>query len=151
MKKMSRQEVEHQLITLAAQLLKESGESQHRDINLSSSLQRHLGIDSLARAELFRRIEKNFDVTLSDRLMAEADSLQDIANDLLAAGSKKIIIKQERIASHGTRPHDLPSGAKTLMEVLMFHGKNTPDRTHIYFQQEDGEERIITYGGLLES
>lgn len=53
-------DIEKELIDITDRLLKEAGETQQREIRLDASLQR-LGIDSLGRAELFRRIEKKFE------------------------------------------------------------------------------------------
>lgn len=146
----SQQDVENKLIEITAKLLEESGETHHKQINLDVSLQRHLGIDSLGRAELFRRIEKAYEVRLSDRLLAEAETL----NDILAALLKKEFIipeKQERRGSHGQRP-SLDAGlAKSLVDVLLLYGEKAPNEVHIYFQNEDGHEEKITYGELFSS
>lgn len=151
MTKISRQEVESELIIITRQLLQESGESHHREVKTDASLERHLGIDSLARAELFRRIEKKFDITLTDRTLAEAETLNDIATALLLAEPRKFSILTTKIASHGARPDLDPSNAKSLIDILFLYGEKSPDDVHIYFQKENGEEEIVTYGKLLQS
>ncbi len=150
--KHSRQEVENDLLTITRQLLDESGETHHREVKLNASLQRHLGIDSLTRAELFHRIEKKFAVTLPDKLLAEAETLNDIANELAFTESKNPNHPDEKkIISHGARPHLDLSHAKTLIDVLWLYGEKSPEKAHIFFKKEDGTEEIITYGQLLET
>lgn len=142
-------DIEKELIDITDRLLKEAGETQQREIRLDASLQR-LGIDSLGRAELFRRIEKKFDVTVPDRILAEAETLSDIANFIYEAhpGSKKIE-KLSIITSHGEPSHVDPSRAATLTEALLLYAEQSPDKAHIYFQNEDGNEEVITYQQLL--
>ena len=54
-------DIEKQVVVIVRELLVESGQGfSQREISRSSSLQRHLGMDSLGRVELFRRIEKHF-------------------------------------------------------------------------------------------
>jgi len=146
------QQIDLELITITQELLAESGEPFRREIKLDSSLQRHLGIDSLGRAELFRRIERKFDITLPDRLLAEAETLNDILEYLRAAKPRiNQPVHREIVTSHGERPHLDVGTANTLQEVLMMYGQHTPDKTHIYFQHEDGTDEVISYGHLLKT
>ncbi len=151
MKKLSQHEAEKQLLDVVNQFLTESGERYKREIKLDVSLQRHLGIDSLGRAELFQRIEKNFAVTLPDRLLAEAETLNDIAV-YLADAPIQIDKKSTKrmITSHGEYARVDPLQTKTLIDVLLLYGEHSPDKAHIYFQNEEGKDEVITYGQLLE-
>ncbi|MBX3708356.1 MAG: AMP-binding protein [Gammaproteobacteria bacterium] len=150
MNKTSRYDIEKELIAITNKFLTDSGEPYKREIKTDVSLHRHLGIDSLGRAELFRRIEKSFDVRISDHLLTEADTLNDIAKYLHEfKPSVEAVTKHEIVASHGERPHVDPSQAKTLLDILLLYGEKSPDKAHIYFQNEDGGEEVITYGQLL--
>lgn len=154
MKKMSPHEIEKELIVITSKLLAESGEPYKRDIKIDASLQRHLGIDSLSRAELFQRIEKTFSVSLPDRLMSQAETLNDIAKYLLETGlsiKKTEQPEHEVMRSHGERSTVDPSHTKTLLDVLLMYGERSPNKPHVYFQNEDGREEIITCGQLLQS
>lgn len=152
MNKISDHDIEQELIAITAQLLNQSGEVHRKHIRLDASLQRHLNIDSLARAELFQRIEKNFNVAIPDRLLAEADTLNDIAKFLYQAKPKtKETVAQQIINVHGERTIVDPTAAQTLIDVLLLYANEAPNKEHIYFQNEDGHEEIITYGQLLES
>ncbi|TAK78145.1 MAG: acyl-CoA synthetase [Gammaproteobacteria bacterium] len=150
MKKNSQQDMEKELIAITNQLLIELGEPQ-REIKLSDSLQR-LGIDSLARAELFQRVQRLFDVHLPDRLIASAETLDDIIVYLQKA-SPRITHKIERtvIKEHGERSQADPMQAHTLLDILLLYAEKSPDKAHIYFQNEEGGEDIITYDQLLQS
>lgn len=146
---MNQQYIEQELIAITKQLLKESGETHQREIKLDASLQSHLGIDSIYRAELFQRIEKKFSVSIPDRLLAEAETLNDIAAYLSSAKPGVKTYSAKKIIIHHEETHVDPSRAKTLIDVLMLHGEQTPNKTHIYFQNEDGSEETLTYRQLL--
>lgn len=148
---MQQEHIDMELIAITQDLLAESGVSFRREIRLDSSLQRHLGIDSLGRAELFRRIERKFDVTLPDRLLAEAETLNDIAHFLKQAKpNMNSTVQRTIISSHGERPHVDLSQIHTLQDIVLLYGQHTPDKTHIYFQHEDGTDEVISYGHLLK-
>src|SRR3990167_8243408 len=152
MEKISNHDTLHELTALIRQLLAESGEPYQREIKPDASLNRHLGIDSLSRAELFQRIEKKFAVTIPDRLLAEADTVNDILQFLKTARPKKITSTSQKIVtSHGKQSSVNPKEAKTLIDVLLLYGEKSADKPHIYFQKEDGGEEVITYGQLLKS
>lgn len=144
-------EIHKELISITKQLLVESGEPHKKDITLTDSLQRHLGIDSLARAELFQRIEKRFNLNLPDSLLAEADTLADIASYIMNADPT--LYKRSDIHSiveHNEEHANVdPTRAHTLVDLLLMYAEAAPDKSHIYFYDENGQEEIITYGKLL--
>ena len=150
--KFSQAEIENELVVITTQLIVESGEPHRREVKLDASLHRHLGIDSLSRAELFQRIEKKFSVRLPDKLLIEADTLNDIVPSII--GSEAYVqkpVEAKIITAYNERPHLDVSHAKTLVDIILVYGQEAPDKAHIYFQHEDGSEEIITYGKLLES
>lgn len=154
MKTLPQQDVEKVIIEITKQLLNESGEQHVREVRLDMSLQRHLGIDSLGRAELFRRIEKQFHVTLPDKLLAEAETLDDIVNyiETHEASAKPGVNKAKRsIIQHETTSSVDPEQANSLIDILELYAIKTPEKVHIYFQHEDGAEEAITYSHLLKS
>lgn len=151
MTKLSAQTIEQGLIDITTQLIAESGEPYKRQITLSVSLQK-MGIDSLARAELFQRVSKIFNVNLPDSLLAEADTLQDIAIYLQQANPRLAEnYHPERIIPIHAGPIIDVSEAQTLIQVLQQYAKEAPDKPHIYFQKEDSSEQVITYGELLNA
>lgn len=147
---MSNQKIEKNLIELTKQLLLESGTPHVIDVKLTASLA-YLGIDSVSRAELFQRIEKQFAVSIPDRLLAEAETLADIANYLEKAEPVKPHVRNEKIIKHEERSFVDPTHCKTLTELLLLYGEQAPQKAHIYFQNEEGGQEIITYASLLSS
>ncbi|HVE44515.1 MAG TPA: AMP-binding protein [Gammaproteobacteria bacterium] len=151
MKKATREEINNALIAIVVQLLQESGEHHTKHISVEDSLQRRLGIDSLGRAELFSRVEKAFNVRLPDRLLASADTLEDVANYL--EGAEPSLKKEMRdvVNVMNERSSVNPSEINTLTELMIAYGERSPDKVHVYFQSEDGGEEPITYGQLLQA
>lgn len=151
MKEFSQQTIENELIAITKQLLHESGEISAREIKLDVSLEKHLGIDSLARAELFQRIEKTFKVRLPDRLLAEAETLNNILSYLLNADESTFppLSTKKITSSQGEKAQVDTTKAQSLTDVLLMYGEQTPHKPHIFFQNEDGQEETITYEKLL--
>src|SRR3990167_6945565 len=54
---------------------------------LDSSLERDLGLDSLARVELISRIEDGFSVLLPEDTLSRAETARDLLKALRAAGA----------------------------------------------------------------
>lgn len=153
MNKLSQQEIEARLIAITTKLLAESGEPYKREIKIDASLESQLGIDSLTRAELFQRVEKEFGIAVPDQLLASADNLQDIAAFLQSGehGVPHAKIHRTIVTSHGEKSNVDPGMATSLTDILLLYGNKSPEKAHIYFQHEDGQEEIITYGHLLKS
>lgn len=145
----SNEHTEQALIKITQQLLLEADPEFRHKINLTDSLQKQLGIDSLGRAELFDRIEKAFNIQFPDKLIAEADTLEDILKAINQASPAIKLTQphhhQEKLASANLDP----SEAKTLLDILLLYAIATPNRPHIYLQDEFGKEEVITYGQLL--
>lgn len=146
----SNHDIQKELIAIIHQLLIESGEPFKRSIKPDMSLHQHLGIDSLGRAELFQRIEKHFGITIPDKLLAEAETVNDIIVFLQNANPT---LSQAASYKHFTAHHERspvdPSHAKTLIDVLLLYAEKSPQKAHIFFQNESGQEEIITYEILL--
>lgn len=150
MTKLSEQEISNQLIVITTELLSESGEQYQREVKMDMSLQRHLGIDSLGRSELFARIEKIFNVSLPDKLLIQAETLGDIAAQLSALEPVvDLPIRSHQAIAHHERIHVDASQTKTLIDILQLYAKQAPDKGHIFFQDENGKEEVITYGQML--
>ena len=138
MEKKSTVDIEKELIAITQQLLNESGQPHKREIKLNASLSRHLGIDSLARAELFQRIEKKFKVTIPDQILADADSLNEVINYLTNASLIAKKIPRPVVANvHAERSHVDPTQILSLTDVLLTYGEKSPNKTHVCFQKED--------------
>lgn len=118
---------------------------------LDSRLDRDLGIDSLGRAELIARIEREFSVRLPEHTLNEAET----PYDLLAA-----ILAHRNIAPprRSPRPHLAsspttmlaPTTAQTLCAALDWHAERHAARPHIFVEDIEEEPPPISYGGLAE-
>lgn len=112
-------------------------------ITLDSSLARDLGLDSLARVELLLRIEHALGVSLSEQVLASAETPRDLLRAVLAASAapqpavatqiRELVIEKISAA---------PEHATTLQEMLDWHVLTHPDRTHIILSGEAAEEEI---------
>lgn len=141
-------DIEAQLLDITKQLLIElKQERAIRAMSIDADLEHKLGIGSLEKAELFRRVEKQFDVQLEESLITEGETLRDLITAITTANP---YIKHTPTESYPELPElnlNL-NKAKTLVEVLQLYATQEPDRPHIYLQNEHGQEKIISYGKL---
>ncbi|NIR92723.1 MAG: acyl carrier protein, partial [Gammaproteobacteria bacterium] len=54
------------------------GQKESLKPDLDSSLDRDLGLDSLAQVELLVRIEKSFNISLSEQILVTVDTVRDL-------------------------------------------------------------------------
>lgn len=141
--------IESQLLELVYSFIKEIDPSRSvSGITLNASLEGDLGIDSLGRVELFHRIESTFKIRLPEAILVEADTIEDLLKAIETAQPQKIIHQKIITTAYEKAEVDL-STAKTLVDVLLKYVEADPMRPHIYLQDEQGEEQLITYGELL--
>jgi acyl carrier protein len=96
-------------------------------ITLDSSLDRDLGLDSLARMELLMRIEHSLDVRLPERTLANAETPRDLLRASLAAGPEhRSELTQVSLAPDTDEVEAIPERARTLTEVLRWHVASHP-------------------------
>src|SRR5579864_3227053 len=83
--------VEHELLRLAREVAREMRQGQveaaPKRIEMGSSLERDLGLDSLGRAELVARLERAFAVRLPEAVLGGAETPADLARALARAGA----------------------------------------------------------------
>ena len=118
-------------------------------LTLDSTLDHDLGLDSLARVELFTRIEHDLGVRLPDSLFETAETLRDIAVILGRAPTLDMISHRDR-AGLATAKHLIaapPATVTTLDQALRWHREEHPEFAHITVCIDDREE-IITYDQL---
>jgi acyl carrier protein len=137
-------------------------------VTADSALERDLGFDSLARAELLLRLEQRFGVHMPDNTLESVETVADLVNAVASAGKTPAVPARSQpgvpaIAPAITtrRPLGVPSHAATLTEVLEWRARTMPDGIHAmvlgdadpepltYAQLHEGA-RIIA-GGLLRS
>lgn len=153
-KERSFEETAESLLEVVRQLAAElqPGRKQLSSVTLDSSLDRDLGLDSLARVELLIRIGRTFEVMLSEQVLASAETPRDLLRAVLSAGSPK----RPRITPDLVKPAALEKadaaahGAQTLVEVLDRHVLSHPDRPHILLYGEADHPVEITYQALKQ-
>ena len=165
--------IEAQALAVVRQVLVELGGSRGLE-ELSARgpaahLERELGLGSLERVELMLRLSDSCGARLPDKVVAEADTVQDLIDAILRA--------ETPAAGRGTGQHtevsDAPAAsravstagaivftspdlaekirtAETLTEILRLRGRGEPARTHILLYEESDDPREITFGELYE-
>jgi fatty-acyl-CoA synthase len=125
-------------------------------------LERELGLGSLERVELMLRLGDACGVRLPDRVVAEADTVQDLIDAILAQdfsikNSAGIISTVETGASAAAAPslarpdiQEQIRSATTLTEIIRLRGRGEPNRVHVQVYEEDDQLRTITFGDLYE-
>ena len=153
-KKQSPEKTAESLLEVVRQLAAElqPGRKHLLSVTLDSSLDRDLGLDSLARVELLIRIERTFEVMLSEQVLAGAETPRDLLRAVLSAGSPR----RPRITPDLVKPAALEKAdaaahsAQTLVEVLDRHVLTHPDRPHILLYGEADHPEEITYRSLKQ-
>ncbi|NTW17603.1 MAG: AMP-binding protein, partial [Syntrophaceae bacterium] len=121
-----------------------------RPVTLDSSLARDLGLDSLARVELVNRLERTFNITLPERVFADAETPRDLQRAVLSASPYQDIAKIPELKSLALdEAPSVPYAVHTLTDVLKWHVQAHPDRPHIRFYRDEGEGEIMTYRALM--
>lgn len=116
--------------------------------NLYSVLDRDLGLDSLARAELWSRIEQEFGVRLPDSLFASAETPADLLRALQGRGGQVPSPPPGVVDDEPANGGETPASAQTLMAVLEWHAQRHPQRVHVHLLGEGEEQEDISYGAL---
>ncbi len=143
----------HSLLKLIEVLVAELYANKPRTfvLTLDSSLDDDLGLDSLARYELISRIEQRFNITLPQRVFAEAESPRDLLRSISSAqGQKELFSSKNVVELTIGKVEELPHQASTLIDVLEWHVQHHPDRLHIQIVSDEGEAQTLTYKQLWQ-
>ena len=120
-------------------------------VTAKSRLDRDLGLDSLARAELLLRLERRFAVELPESALAEAETPADLVRAVAARGVSGTARETAARAARLDGEAGPAYGADTVNAVLDWHAERTPERTHIILVGGDGGETPISFGALAEA
>ncbi len=137
---------------VARELLEELG-SAHAipAIRGPAHLDRDLGLGSLERVELLARLDRTFHTSLPERVLAEADTLDDIVRALAQATGMSAAPLPAPLparstpaepAQQDTGPAAAPHRATTWQEVLRYRSEADGDRSHLIIEEEGREETI---------
>jgi len=131
------------LIAVVDQLVHDSHHGRAPRATLDSSLERELGLDSLARVELVLRVERAFGVSLPESALYAAETPRDLLR--LVQGSqgthrpgpeKNILSLVQAEAGAGS------CAAETLLAALDWHAALHPNRLQVHLYNEVGEEEL---------
>jgi fatty-acyl-CoA synthase len=126
----------------------------------AAHLERELGLGSLERVELMLRLGDACGVRLPDRVVAEADTVQDLIDATLREESGEATSATGTGCTAAVAPTGSPAiradleqqirNAQTLTEILHLRGRGEPARAHIQLYEEHDRLRTITFGELYE-
>ncbi len=116
-------------------------------LTLDSTLDHDLGLDSLARVELFARIEQELQVSLPDSLFDTAETLADIAAALAGASSTGTTARHTVAQLSTPIAAAPPDSVVTLDQVLHWHRDLHPQFAQITVCGDVSDDRI-TYDQL---
>lgn len=123
-------------------------------ITASTSLDRDLQFDSLARVELVLRLERSFGVRMPDRVLESADSCGDLVQLLGEASPARMPAPEAvRVARDAAGGVAVPAQAATLLDVLDAHARQHPQRVHLRYLEDPldaSEGQALRYGELRE-
>jgi fatty-acyl-CoA synthase len=167
--------VETQAMATVRQLLTELGGSRGlEELNArgpKANLERELGLGSLERVELMLRLGEACGVHLRDRVVAEADTVQDLIDAILgeefgapnsaAASNTSSVASSPQIGMPAVNISPAPSVARpdiqeqihsatTLTEIIRLRGRGEPNRVHVQVYEEDDQLKTMTFGDLYE-
>jgi 1-acyl-sn-glycerol-3-phosphate acyltransferase len=121
-------------------------------ITLDSSLDRDLGLDSLARSELLLRISEATRIELPDELLGTAERPRDLIKGLRASPITRRSAPDVPAQTGASAPVtvEVPHDARTLVDVLISHATASPDRIHVnLYEGSSDTPRAIRYDELF--
>jgi 1-acyl-sn-glycerol-3-phosphate acyltransferase len=118
-----------------------------RAASADASLERDLGLGSLERVELLRRLEMAFGRTLGERGM-EIDTAAGLARALADETPGDALARPAAERPSVAAALALPP-VPTVHHALWARAQAEPGRPHVYLREDDGTEHVVTYGRLL--
>src|SRR5689334_20356753 len=140
------------LLEVVAAVAKEARPHVVPRISLDSSLEKELGLDSLARVELVLRLEKEFGASLPEQALATSETPRDLLRFLLSSAGHAPQVADRSVAKLVTTegvPAPSESQARTLTEALAYHVEHQPDRLTV-FMYEEQKEFPLSYRALWD-
>jgi len=131
------------LIAVVEQMVRDTGHRRTLRVELDSSLERDLGLDSLARVELVLRIERAFDVSLPESTLYTSETPRDLLRLVYASQGVRRSEPEKGIRSLAQAEADAAAcEAETLLDALAWHAARHPNRLQVHLYAEDGEEEL---------
>lgn len=114
--------------------------------HLNSSLERDVGLDSLARMELLARLEKRLATKLSEQAVFDAETVAELLQVVQkAAGARDYSSPKDRVKIAAEPEATLPDTANTLVEVLEWHLQHHPERPHVHLYNDADSGEVLSY------
>ncbi|HLX81946.1 MAG TPA: AMP-binding protein [Burkholderiales bacterium] len=140
------------LLAVVAAVAKEARPHVEPHAALDSSLEKDLGLDSLARVELVLRLEKEFGASLPEQALATSETPRDLLRFLLSSAGHAPHVADSKVASLAQAesvraPSD--AQARTLTEALAYHVERQPDRLTVHMYEEQ-KEFPLSYRALWD-
>ncbi len=146
----SSEAIDVKLLEVVAAVAREARPKVEPHVVLDSSLEKELGLDSLARVELMLRLEREFSTSLPEQALATSETPRDLLRFLLSSAGHAPHAADKSVASlvqaGGLRP---PTQAQTLTEALEYHVERQPDRLTVFLYEEQ-KANPITYRALWD-
>jgi fatty-acyl-CoA synthase len=141
--------LERVLLEVRALARETGGARAERAVRTDASLEREVGLGSLERVELLARLERAFSRPLDDRALA-IDTPAGLARLVLEEAPEAVLDSTESEPLLGAAA-SIGEGVRTLQESLRRHARLDPHRTHVFLNDEVGQEETITYGRLWDA
>ena len=153
---------EVRVFDIARELLRELG-SYHavESVRGSAHLDRDLGLGSLERVELLVRLDREFGANLPDRVVAEANTLDDLIAALSAVSDPAVVERPDIAPVQPADDQRLPreidyadpalASAETWQDVLRYRARNSGDRAHLILWGDDEKATHISFKELHDA
>ncbi len=131
------------LIEVVDQMVHDSHHGRSSRATLDTSLERDLGLDSLARVELVLRVERAFGVSLPESALYAAETPRDLLR--LVQGSLGVRRSAPEKHIHSLVQAEAGAAActaQTLLTALDWHADRHPDRLQVHLYEEAGEVEL---------
>jgi len=131
------------MLAVVDQMVRDTRHDRAVHAALDSSLERELGLDSLARVELVLRLERAFDVSLPERALYAAETPRDLLRLVHASQGVRRVEPEKDIRSLvQAEPGVVACAAETLLDALAWHADRHPERLQVHLYAESGEEEL---------
>ncbi|WP_435099543.1 AMP-binding protein [Arhodomonas sp. AD133] len=144
-----REALTDQLLEIVHRLVREShpGATAPPAVALESRLDRDLGLDSMARAELVLRVERAFNVDLPEQALA-ADTPAELLEAIVSAHGHASADRPQPSPMEIPPVTGAPRQATTLTDALDWHLDRHADRPHLTIYASDGPPETLSYAEL---
>lgn len=123
-----------------------------KSLTLDSSLDKQVGLDSLARIELLARIEERFNITLPAQHIMDATTPRELLQMLARHGEQQSSHETPDIMELDSSDITLlhPDQISNMVDLLDWHVQSHGDRMHIRILGDNGATDMLDYQQLQQ-